>query len=70
MVEQSNSTATHSPLDLVPHWKPNKNTKAALSAMLAFLFHDRLRHVAVTKLDVDPTRLPGIADLLFAIPPI
>ena len=75
VVEQSNSATTHSPvyaLDLVPHRKPYKNPKAGgrlecYACRSPFLFYDRLRHVAVTKLDVDPTRLPEIADLLLTI---
>ena len=74
-MEQSNSATTHSPvyaLDFVPHRKPNKNPKAGgwlecYACRSPFLFYDRLRHVAVTKLDVDPTRLPEIADLLLTI---
>ncbi|KAL5496895.1 hypothetical protein EMCRGX_G013267 [Ephydatia muelleri] len=75
VVDQSNSATTHSPvfaLDLVPNRKPNKNPKAGgrlecSACRSPFLFFDRLRHVAVTKLDVNPTRLPEIADLLLAI---
>ena len=32
-----------------------------------FLFYDRLRHVAIAKLDQDPTRLAEIADMLLSI---
>ena len=72
---QSNSATPHSPvfsLELVPHRKPNKNPKAGgclkcSACRNTLLFYDMLMHVAVTKLDVDPTRLPEIADLLLAI---
>ena len=32
-----------------------------------FLFYDRLRRVALSKLDQDPTRLAEIADMLLSI---
>ena len=68
VVEQSNSATTHSPvfsLDLAPHGKPNKNPKAGgwlecSACRSPFLFDDRLRHMAVSTFDVDPTRLPEI----------
>eukprot|EP00731_Ephydatia_muelleri_P002645 Em0001g2645a len=64
VVDQSNSATTHSPvfaLDLVPNRKPNKNPKAGgrlecSACRSPFLFFDRLRHVAVTKLDVYGSR--------------
>ena len=58
-------------LDLMPHRKPNKNSKAGghLECSVSqspFLFYDSLRHVAVTIFDVDPTRLSE--QLIYSLP--
>ena len=73
--ENSNSATTHSPvfsLDLMLHRMPNKTPKAGgclecNACRSPFLFFDKLRHVALIKLDGDPTRLSEIADVLLAI---
>ena len=71
-----NGTTTHSPayaLDLVPDRRPNnKNPKlggylGCSACRGTFLFYDRLRHVALAKLDQDLTRLAEIADVLLSI---
>ena len=62
---ENNCASTHSSayaLDLVPDRRPNMNPKLAghmdCSARRGtFLFYDRLRCVAIAKLDQDPTRL-------------
>ena len=67
--------STHSPpyaLDLVPDRRPNMNPKLAghmdcSACRGTFLFYDRLRRVALSKLDQDPTRLTEIADMLLSI---
>ena len=67
--------STHSPayaLDLVPDRRPNMNPKLAghmdcSACRGTFLFYDRLRRVALSKLDQDPTRLAEIADMLLSI---
>ena len=67
--------STHSPayaLDLVPDRRPNMNPKLAghmdcSACMGSFLFYDRLRCVALYKLDQDPTRLEEIAGMLLSI---
>ena len=72
---KSNFATTHSPvfsLDLAPNRKPNRNPKAGgqlecNACRSTFLFYDRLRRVALTRLDEDPTRLPEMADLLRAL---
>eukprot|EP00731_Ephydatia_muelleri_P013287 Em0007g597a len=63
---------TFNALDLVPDRRPNKNPKlggylGCSACWGTFLFYDRLRHVAVAKLDQDPTRLAEIADVLLSI---
>ena len=75
VVENSNSATTHSPvfsLDLTSHRKPNKNPKASgqldcNACRSPFLFFDKLRHVALIKLDRDPTKLSEIANVLLTI---
>ena len=77
VIDQSeiNGATTHSPayaLDLVPDRRPNRNPKLGgylgCSAFRGtFLFYDRLRHVALAKLDQDPTRLSEIANVLLSI---
>ena len=75
MVENSNCATTHSPvfsLDLTSHRKPKKNPKAGghLECNVCrspFLFFDKLRHVALIKLDRDPTKLSEIANVLQTI---
>ena len=70
-----NGTSTHSPvhaLDLAPDRRPNKNPKlggylGCSACRGTFLFYDRLRQVALAKLDQDPTRLTEIADILLSI---
>ena len=70
-----NGTSTHSPvhaLDLAPDRRPNKNPKlggylGCSACRGTFLFYDRLRQVALAKLDQDPTRLTKIADILLSI---
>ncbi|KAL5502924.1 hypothetical protein EMCRGX_G009782 [Ephydatia muelleri] len=72
---ENNCASTHSPayaLDLVPDRRPNMNPKLAghmdcSACRGTFLFYDRLRHVAIAKLDQDPTRLAEIADMLLSI---
>ena len=72
---ENNCASTHSPaygLDLVPDRRPNMNPKLAghmdcSACRETFLFYDRLRHVAIAKLDQDPTRLAEIADMLLSI---
>ena len=72
---KSNFATTHSPvfsLDLAPNRKPNRNPKAGgqlecNACMSTFLFYDRLRRVALARLDEDPTRLPEMADVLLAL---
>ena len=67
--------STHSPayaLDLVPDRRPNMNPKLVghmdcSACRGTFLFYDRLRRVALSKLDQDPTRLAEIADMLLSI---
>ena len=67
--------STHSPayaLDLVPDRRPKMNPKHAghmdcSACRGTFLFYDRLRRVALSKLDQDPTRLAEIADMLLSI---
>ena len=56
---ENNFSSTHSPayaLDLVPDRRPNMNPKLAghmdcSACRGTFLFYDRLRHVAIAKLD-------------------
>ena len=75
VVENSNSATTHSPvfsLDLTSHRKPNKNPKAGghlecNACRSPFLFFDKLRHVALMKLDRSPTKLSELADVLLTI---
>ena len=77
MIDRSeiNGATTHSPayaLDLAPDRRPNRNPKlggylACSACRGTFLFYDRLRHVALAKLDRDPTRLSEIADVLLSI---
>ena len=75
VVENSNSATTHSPvfsLDLTSHRKPNKNPKAGghlecNACRGPFLFFDKLRHVALMKLDRSPTKLSELADVLQTI---
>ena len=70
-----NGATTHSPayaLDLVPDKRPNRNPKlggylGCSACRGTFLFYDRLRHVALAKLDQDPTRLSEIADVLLSM---
>ena len=72
---KSNFATTHSPvfsLDQAPNRKPNRNPKAGgqlecNACRSTFLFYDRLRRVALTRLDDDPTRLPEMADVLLAL---
>eukprot|EP00731_Ephydatia_muelleri_P037842 Em0577g1a len=72
---KSNFATTHSPvfqLDLAPNRKPNRNPKAGgqlecNACRSTFLFYDRLRRMALTRLDEDPTRLPEMADVLLAL---
>ena len=72
---KSNFATTHSPvfsLDLAPNRKPNRNPKAGgqlecNACRSTFLFYDRLRRVALTRLDEDLTRLPEMADVLLAL---
>ena len=67
--------STHSPayaLDLVPDRRPNMNPKLAghmdcSACRGTFLFYDRLRRMALSKLDQDPTRLAEIANMLLSI---
>ena len=59
-------------LDMVPDRRPNRNPKLAghmdgSACRGTFLLYDRLRRVALAKLDQDPTRLVEIADVLFSI---
>ena len=75
MESKSNIASTHSPvlsLDLSPNRKPNRNPKAGgqpecNACRSTFVFNDRLRHVALTRLDEEPTRLPEMADVLLAL---
>ena len=75
VVENSNSATTHSPvfsLDLTSHRKPNKNPKAGghlecNACRSPFLFFDKLRCVALMKLDRSPTKLSELADVLLTI---
>ena len=70
-----NGASTHSPayaLDLFPDRRPNKNPKlggylGCSACRGTFLFYDRLRHVALAKLDQDLTRLAKIANVLLSI---
>ena len=72
---ESNCATTHSPvfaLDLVPDRRPNKGPKPGghmecHACRGPFLFYDKLRYVALTKLNEDPTRLAEIADVLVTI---
>ena len=59
-------------LDLVPDKKPSKNLKPGgrlecCACRGPYLFHNKLRHVALCKLDEDPSRLAEIADVLVTI---
>ena len=75
MESKSNFAITHSPvfsLDLAPNRKPNRNPKASgqlecNACRSTFLFYDRLRRVALARLDENPTRLPEMADVLLAL---
>ena len=72
---ESNCATTHYPvfaLDLVPDRWPNKGPKPGghmecHACRGPFLFYDKLRYVALTKLNEDPTRLAEIADVLVTI---
>eukprot|EP00731_Ephydatia_muelleri_P035750 Em0155g5a len=72
---ESNGATTHSPvfaLDLVPDRRPNKGPKPGghmecHACRGPFLFYDKLRYVALTKINEDPTRLAEIADVLVTI---
>eukprot|EP00731_Ephydatia_muelleri_P026723 Em0018g823a len=77
VVEQSECSgfSTHSPvfsLDLVPNRKPNRDPKLGghlecNACRGPFVFYDRLRQVALNKLDEDPTRLDETADVLLTV---
>ena len=72
---EDDCATTHSPvfaLDLVPNRRPNANPKPGghlqcTACRSPFLFFDRLRHVAVARLDEDPTRQEEIADVLLTV---
>ena len=72
---ESISATTHSPgfsLDLVPDKKPSKEPKPGgrlecCACRGPYLFYDKLRHVALSKLDEDPSRLAEISDALVTI---
>ena len=72
---ESNGATTHSPvfaLDLVPDRRPSKGPKPGgdmecHACRGPFLFYDKLRYVALTKLHEDPNRLAEIADVLVTI---
>ena len=77
VVEQSECSgfSTHSPvfsLDLVPNRKPKRDPKLGghlecNACRGPFVFYDRLRQVALNKLDEDPTRLDETADVLLTV---
>ena len=77
VVEQSECSgfSTHSPvfsLNLVPNKKPNRDPKLGghlecNACRSPFVFYDRLRQVALNKLDEDPTRLDETADVLLTV---
>ena len=77
VVEQSECSgfSTHSPVfsqDLVPNRKPNWDPKLGghlkcNACRGPFDFYDRLRQVALNKLDEDPTRLDETADALLTV---
>ena len=72
---ESISATTHLPgfsLDLVPDKKPSKDPKPGgrlecCACRGPYLFYDKLRHVVLSKLDDDPSRLAEIVDLLVTI---
>ena len=72
---ESNIANTHSPmfsLDLASSCKPNRSPKAdgrleCNSCRSTFLFYDRLRRLALARLDEDPNRFAEMADVLLAI---
>ena len=72
---ESNGATTHSSvfaLDLVPDRRPSKGPKCGGHMEChawrgLFLFYDKLRYVALTKLDEDPTRLAEFAYVLVTI---
>ena len=73
--DENNGATTHSPiyaLDIVPDRRPNMNSKLAghmdcNACRGTFQFYNKLRHVAIAKLDQDTTRLAEIADVLLSI---
>ena len=72
---ESISATTHSPgfsLDRVPDKKPSKEPKPGgclecCACRGPYLFYDKLRHAALSKLDEDPSRLAEISDVLVTI---